>query len=206
MPNPARRRKAAWEDMMKQAIFEATVAVIDKHGPGGVRMDRVAKAAEMATGTLYNYFKDKDALLLHVRDTLFGPYHAELRKIVGSNLSPPEKLKAYFHWTFRRVNEQRDILTILIQAQDLTLKSDKGRNPRMDYRMTIVRLICVIIEEGIAKGAFRRYEALETASMIVGAVSGLIDSKIMGQSPERTVKEDVEHCKALIFPGLLAAS
>ena len=206
MANSAKKRKAAWEDMMKQAIFEATVAVIEKHGPAGIRMDRVAKAAEMATGTLYNYFKDKDALLLHVRDTLFSPYHAELKNIVGSDLSPPEKLKAYFHLTFRRLNEQRDILTILIQAKDLTLKSDKGRNPRMDYRMTIVRLICRIIEEGISKGAFRRYEALETASMIVGAVSGLIDTKIMGQIPERAVEADVEHCRALILPGLLAVS
>ena len=72
--------------------------------------------------------------------------------------------------------------------------------------MTIVQLICEIIEEGITKGVFRGCDTLGTASMIFGAVSGLIDSKIMGQIPERAVKDDVESCRALIFPGLLVAS
>jgi AcrR family transcriptional regulator len=205
MGKPAKKRKAAWEDMMKQSIFEATVTVIKKHGPGGIRMDRVAKAAEMATGTLYNYFKDKDALLLHVKDTLFAPYHEKLRDIVAGDMSPPDKLEAHFRLTFRHLSEQRDILSILIQAKDLGLKSDIWREPEMDFRIKIIRLICKIIEEGITKGVFRGCDALGTASMIFGAVTGFIDSKITGLIPERAVKEDVENCMALILPGLLAA-
>ena len=71
MPTLAKKRKTEWDIMMKNAIFEATMAVLSEHGFEGLRMDRVAKAAEVSTGTLYNYFKNKDELLLHVMDSLF---------------------------------------------------------------------------------------------------------------------------------------
>jgi len=206
MPIPAKKRKAAWEDMMKQSIFEATVTVIKEYGPAGIRMDRVAKAAEMATGTLYNYFKDKDALLLHVIDTLLVPYHEELLNVVAGDMSPPDKLGAYFRLTFRYLNEQRDIISILIQGKDLVLKPDIGRTPEVDYVMMVIRLICEIIKEGITEGVFRECDALEAAAMIFGAMDGFIESKITGLVPEKPVEEDVKSCMSLILPGLLAAS
>lgn len=206
MPKPAKRRKAAWEDMMKQSIFEATVSVMNEYGPEGVRMDRVAKAAEMATGTLYNYFKDKTALLFHAIDTLFDPYHEELLSIQESDSGPREKLGAYIHLTCRYLNEKRDIITILMRAKNLWIKSDTGRDPEEDLRTTVVGVIYRIIEEGISKGVFHRCDVTETAAMIYGAMDGFAMSKINGQAPERTLEKDVENCTAFILPGLLAAS
>lgn len=206
MPRPAKKRKAAWEDMMKQSIFEATVEVMKKHGPAGIRMDRVARAADMATGTLYNYFKDKDALLLHVIDTLFEPYHEELLGVVAGKMSPMDKLEAYFRLTCRSWNEQRDVITILMQAKDLGLKTGSERNPEVDIPMTIIQLLCEIIKEGIVKGVFRECDPLQTAAMIFGAMDRLMVSKISGQVSERPVEEDIEGCMALILPGLLAPS
>ena len=206
MSRPAEKRKAAWERMMKQSIFEATVKVMKEYGPAEIRMDQVAKAADMATGTLYNYFKDKDALLLHVIDTLFEPYHAGLLAILNSDADPQEKLKAYFRQTCRIMNEQRDIIAILIQAKDLGISADIGRDPETDYRMRIIPIIAGIIEEGVAKGAFRRCDALETAAMVFGAMDGLMTLKIKGLVPERTVNENAEGSMALLLPGLRAAS
>ncbi len=206
MPKPAKKRKAAWEDMMKQSIFEATVEVMKEHGPTGIRMDRVARAAEMATGTLYNYFKDKDALLLHVIDTLFNPYHEELLAVLAGEMSPQDKLAAYFRLTCRYLNEQRDIITILMQAKDLGLKQEMERDPDEYYRMTVIQIISEIIQEGITKGVFRRCGALEAAAMIFGAMDGFMLSKIAKLVSERPVEEDVEYCMALILPGLLTGS
>jgi TetR/AcrR family transcriptional repressor of multidrug resistance operon len=205
MPRPAKKRKAAWEDMMKQSIFEATVTVMKEYGPAEIRMDRVARAADMATGTLYNYFKDKDALLLHVLDTLFEPYHEGLVAILNGDTDPQEKLEAYFRQTCEIINEQRDIIAILIRAKDLGLSAGIDRDPEKDYRMKIIRILSGIIEEGVAKGAFRRCDALETAAMVFGAMDGLITLKIKGLVPERTVEEDAGVCMALLLPGLLKA-
>lgn len=45
------------------AIFEATLKLVQKSGFNGLKMADVAKAAGMATGTLYIYFKNKDVLI-----------------------------------------------------------------------------------------------------------------------------------------------
>ena len=204
MPNTAEKRKAVWEDMMKQAIFEATITVLKEHGPAGIRMDRVAKAADMATGTLYNYFKDKDALLFHVIDTLFEPYHKELRAIAEGDMSSTNKMEAYFRLTFRHLHEQGDTIALLVQEKVIGPESEGKKSSAVDFRMKIIRILFTIIEEGIATGAFRRCHALETAAMIVGAMDGFIDLKIIKQAPERTLEEDFENCRALILPGILA--
>ena len=45
MSKPAEKRKAEWDQMMKQSIYEATMTVLNENGFDGLRMDRVAKAA-----------------------------------------------------------------------------------------------------------------------------------------------------------------
>jgi len=204
MPKPAGKRKAAWEEMMKQSIFEATVSVMKEHGPAGIRMDLVATAAEIATGTLYNYFKDKDSLLLHVIDTLFNPYHEQLDAILKSNMDPKDKLEAYFGLSWRTFSEQRDLIAILTQAKDLGLKQGSGKDPEEHYRVTVIKIIREIIEEGINKGVFRRCHTFEAAAMVFASVDGVMELKLRGLAPERAVEEDVQDCMAFILPGILA--
>ncbi len=206
MRTTAEKRKALWEDVMKHAIFEASVTVLKEHGPAGIRMDRVAKAADMATGTLYNYFKDKDALLLHVIDTLFEPYHEEFQTIAEGDMSPKNKMDAYFRLTCRHLHEQGDIIALLVQEKVIGPEPEREKDRGVDYRIKIIRILCKIIEEGIATGAFRKCHIMETAAMIFGAMNGFIDLKLIKQAPERTLEEDFENCSALILPGILAGS
>ncbi len=46
-----------------QQIFAATLQLVVKSGIAGITMRQVARAAGMATGTVYIYFKDKDKLV-----------------------------------------------------------------------------------------------------------------------------------------------
>ena len=206
MRTTAKKRKVVWEDIMKQAIFDATVTVLREHGPAGIRMDRVAKVADMATGTLYNYFKDKDALLLHVIDTLFEPYHKELRAIASNDMSPTNKIEAYVRLTCRHLYEKGDTIALLVQEKVIGPEPEREKYQEVDYRMKIMRILCTIIEEGIATGAFRKCHVMETAAMIFGAMIGFIDLRLIEKLPERALEEDIENCRALILPGILARS
>ena len=203
MPRPAKSRKAAWEDMMKQSIFQATVTVMKEHGPAGIRMDRVARAAEMATGTLYNYFKDKEALLLHVIETVFEPIHENLLSIRDSHMSPKDKLEEYFRLTFNDFDEQREVITILIRAKDFWAARDKSSSsPEMNCRLAIMGIISEILEEGIACGLFRRCSTVHAATMIMGMVISTMEAKIIGLFPEGSVEEDVERCMDMVMSGI----
>ena len=53
----------------KEAIFQAMLALISKHGFHSSPMSEVAKQADVAAGTIYHYFKSKDELIcaLYIR-------------------------------------------------------------------------------------------------------------------------------------------
>jgi AcrR family transcriptional regulator len=59
-------------------LLDAAVGELSAHGYHGARMARIAKAAGVAHGTLYVYFKDKDDLLA----ALQGDVDAELRAVL----------------------------------------------------------------------------------------------------------------------------
>lgn len=71
MPKPKDENKIA-------QIFNATLKLVSKDGFSGLRMGDVAKAAGIATGTLYIYFKDKEtlinALYLHIKQDMASKY------------------------------------------------------------------------------------------------------------------------------------
>lgn len=50
------------EKKIKQ-IFTATLHLVKENGLAGITMSEIAKAAKIATGTLYIYFKSKDELI-----------------------------------------------------------------------------------------------------------------------------------------------
>jgi TetR/AcrR family transcriptional regulator, repressor of fatR-cypB operon len=51
------------DDSKIDTIYEATLKLVLKTGFNGLKMADVAKAAKLATGTLYIYFKNKDELV-----------------------------------------------------------------------------------------------------------------------------------------------
>lgn len=67
VPNRRDRRKLA----TRQALLEATLALLASRSMDALSVDEIAMRADVAKGTFYNYFPDKDALerelALHVR-------------------------------------------------------------------------------------------------------------------------------------------
>lgn len=57
-------RRSRKRERTRQAILEASHALLLDRGLDATTMSAVAEAADVATGTLYNYFASKDALLV----------------------------------------------------------------------------------------------------------------------------------------------
>jgi AcrR family transcriptional regulator len=201
MNKPAKRRKAEWDQMMKQSIYEATMTVLNENGFDGLRMDRVAKAAEVATGTLYNYFRDKDELLLHVIDTRFVPIRQVFSKIRDSQRTPPEKLEDIVRAHLNFIEEYRSLVIVITTAEGLSLAVKKGANVK---RETVRRIYAEIIDQGIDRGLFKPFDSMLAARVILGAVNGLVEAIINNSVETMDFEKNVSECINLFFSGLLA--
>ena len=73
----------------KERILTATEKLLATHGFHGLSMQMVAKEAQVATGTIYRYFNDKDDLLYQLHEHILG-YIAQQ---ISHNISASMPLK-----------------------------------------------------------------------------------------------------------------
>lgn len=195
------RRKAEWDKMMKKVIYDAAMAVLNEHGFEGLKMDRVAKAAEVATGTLYNYFKDKNALLLDVLESKFDHIYQGFLEALRRGMTPKEKLEIFVRQYLTSIRRYRSLIMIVNAAEGLSLPIKTSVNKR---REKIHKLFAEIIEQGIEQGSFRQLDPLKAARFLFGALNGFLLSIILENEDPQTIASDYSECVTLIFSGLIA--
>ncbi|MBU1056460.1 MAG: TetR/AcrR family transcriptional regulator [Proteobacteria bacterium] len=199
MAKLAETRKAEWDLVMKNAIYEATVAVLNQHGFDGLRMDRVAKKAEVATGTLYNYFKNKAELLRHVIDTRFKPINHDFLEILKSAISPEEKLRNFVRIFLNSIKKYRSLMIIVTTAESLSLPIKAAVDEKREIGQ---KLLADVIKEGIAQGKFRHVNPMQTARLIFGALYGIIQPMLDTNEEIRNDDSDLSDCMTFFSSGL----
>lgn len=73
----------------KERILTATEKLLATHGFHGLSMQMVAKEAQVATGTIYRYFNDKDDLLYQLHEHILG----YIAKKISHNINDSMSLK-----------------------------------------------------------------------------------------------------------------
>lgn len=66
----------------KRAILEATLAVLRERGLSGLKMEEVARRAEVGKGTIYLYFRDKRDLLKALVEERTWAFYREVEEVV----------------------------------------------------------------------------------------------------------------------------
>jgi len=200
MTNLAERRKELLDSMMKEAIYQGAVAVLTEHGLNGTTMDRVAAAAGMAKGSLYNHFRDKHELLRFVYDRALAPMHEALDEILGSASPAPRKLESICRLWREYLVKHHAVFEFFVNdhaAQALL------RDSEQTARSSGIKRIATIIQQGIEEGAFRRVAAGAVAEMFVGAAIGMVEQEF-ASGVQRPVDEAVETLMDVFFHGLSA--
>jgi len=115
---PARARKIAPE-ARRQAILKAALSVFAAHGFEAARLDDVAARAGVAKGTLYLYFRDKQALFeALIRDTI-EPVLQRLQTVATVPDMPLSRLLEALFSVFQTevLGTERKLLVRLIIAE-----------------------------------------------------------------------------------------
>ena len=86
---PARRRSTDKRDR----IMRAAVKVFARNGFHATRVSEVAKAAGVADGTIYLYFKSKEELLVSLFEDRVEKLLTFMRQTLPKDESPPRRLR-----------------------------------------------------------------------------------------------------------------
>ena len=80
--------------MRKDALVNATIACVGRHGSLDVTVGQIAKAAGVSSALAHHYFGSKEQLFLSAMRAILRAFGAEAREGLGRARSPEARLRA----------------------------------------------------------------------------------------------------------------
>lgn len=98
-------------------IRQAAIYVFSHEGFHKARMEQVAQEAGVAVGTIYNYFANKEDLLLAIFKAGFDEQLRFFAELKDSGLPIQKLLRRLFERHFRFLKERPDLALVLLQER-----------------------------------------------------------------------------------------
>ncbi len=202
---PTKRRKATREDPRssnkRERILEAAVRVFAKHGFHGTRVSEIAKAAGVADGTIYLYFKSKDELLVSLFEDRVERLLAFLETELPRAKSAPDKLRRVIEIQLGLLDGERDLAEVVtvILRQSTKLMKEYAAPKFTAYLDTIGR----VVAEGQAAGELRTDVSPHLAARaIFGALDGIAMTWALGKADRGGLARASGQLAAIVLRGL----
>jgi AcrR family transcriptional regulator len=131
-------------------IFAAFAQLTYERGYDAVTLSDVAVAAGMSRTTMYNYFADKDALLVGFTAHETAGYVASLRERLAEADGPVERLRTYVREQFAYFASRHLPPGPALRA----VLSDGAYRRVLDHVGPLEQLLREILQEGVDAGSF----------------------------------------------------
>lgn len=174
----------------RAAILQAAAREFAEHGIAGARTDAIAREARVNKALLYYYFKDKETLYGAVLDNAFSGLKNSVFQALDQDLAPRDKILAYVGTYFDFIASNQ-LYPRLMQRE--MMRAREGQSQHIEklvkaYLQPIFGRVSQVLEEGIAKGEFRRVKTEHFVPSMVAMIvfyfsSAPMMQKIVGFNP-----------------------
>src|SRR3954464_12206209 len=149
---PAQTRAAAGDK--REAIMRAATKVFARSGYLNSKVADIARAAGVADGTVYLYFKSKEEILHSIFDPGVENAIKEAREQLETITDPREKLRRIAHLHLERLGADRDLAVVFqVELRSSTKFMEEVSAAGVAEYLGLIR---TAIEEGQRAGVFRR--------------------------------------------------
>lgn len=155
----------------EELIREAAIRLFSHNGFYNTRAEEIAREAGVAVGTIYNYFANKEEILLSIFKVDFEERMRLFRKLLGSNLPIPEKIRRILEEHFRRLQERGDLAQLLLQER---FNPGPGfRTKLRELYREMLRRVEDLIREGVKNNWVRPCHPKIIAYALFGVVESI---------------------------------
>ena len=137
----------------RDAILRAATQVFAQRGFFNAQVADVAKAAGVAAGTVYLYFRSKDDLLVSLFERTMKDAIAEGRAALAGTVDPRERLSRIARLHLERLGRDRDLAVVFqVELRQSTKFMERFSSSYLREYLGIIR---EAVEAGQAAGLFR---------------------------------------------------
>jgi TetR/AcrR family fatty acid metabolism transcriptional regulator len=178
--------------------------VFARKGFYATRVSEVAKAAEVADGTIYLYFRSKDDLLVSLFESRVDKLLAFLEHERPRAVRPPDQLRRIIEMQLGLLEGERDLAEVItvIFRQSMKLMKRQAASKFMAYLDAIAR----VVADGQAAGEFRRDVSPHFAARaIFGALDGITLTWALGKADRGGLARASRQLADFVLRGLAPA-
>jgi len=163
-----------------QRILDAAVAVFAEKGFFVSRISDIADRADVADGTVYLYFKNKDEILATAINTAFDGFMSTARAELKKLPRPTDRLRrlAYLHLEALGANRNLAVVFQMELRQSTRFLSKFSHEHLVEYLKLVREAIC----EGKTNGEFRSdLPEKIAANCFFGAIDEMVTSWVLSE-------------------------
>ena len=173
-------RRDASPGPKRDAILRAAIDVFAERGYFNAQVADVARAAGVAAGTVYLYFKSKDDLLVSIFERSMRESLTAGREAVADLSDPRERLRRLARGHLARLGSDRNLAVVFqVELRQSTKFMERFSSTHLrDY----LGLIREAIADGQRSGVFRdNIKATVAAKMLFGALDEMATNWILSR-------------------------
>ena len=158
----------------RERIERAALKLFVAQGVAETSIRDIAREAGISQGAMYNHFKSKDDLAWSLFAQHFSEMGQELHRRAQAQNTLRAKFRAMITYVFERFDQDWLLVSYVFLARHLHLRrvTRKLGNPYIAFR--------AVIASAIRRGEIPRQDTDLAASLVVGAIIQVIDTKILG--------------------------
>jgi TetR/AcrR family fatty acid metabolism transcriptional regulator len=192
MPSAVARRTAAAAKVdrsdKRDALLRAAIDTFAARGFFNAQVADVARAAGVAAGTVYLYFRGKDDLLISIFERTMKEAIAEGRRTVGALTNPIDRLREIARLHLGRLGRDRALAIVFqVELRQSTKFMERFSATQLREYLGVIR---DVIADGQARGLFRReLNATLAAKLFFGALDEMATNWILSRRKYSLVAE-----------------
>jgi len=172
----------------RDALLRAAIDTFAARGFFNAQVADVARAAGVAAGTVYLYFRSKDDLLISIFERSMKEAIAEGRRSVGALIDPVERLREIARLHLRRLGRDRALAVVFqVELRQSTKFMQRFSATHLREYLGIIR---DIIADGQARRVFRgQINPTLAAKLFFGALDEMATNWILSRRKYSLVAE-----------------
>jgi AcrR family transcriptional regulator len=193
-------QKRRWH---RQFILDRAVSEFAKNGFEATTMDRIAEAAEVSKGTLYNYFASKEELIASLVEDRFARLFEAVDEVLDGEDPIEVKTQVLIRHFLELQHSGRDIHKLLFAEWErgaLGLQDVLGALHRNHLQRMIER-VAAMIRAGQEEGVVRAGDPMLAALVVLGVVGAQLKyATIFGE--ERSIDQAADELATYVLGAL----
>jgi len=176
---------------VRQSILDSATKVFAKTGFYRAKAAEIAHRANVAVGTIYNYFKNKDDILISIFSERIGELNQSLRKAIQETDDPDEALGIIIDATISTLEGDRELAEVV--TIELRQSSKFFSSTAIASVVEFLDIITDVIRQGQQRGVYRNdIDARVAALVVLGSLENLLHVWVLSDKvPELKSKYNI---------------